>query len=187
MIAPMGLSDEQIGQRLAILRGSESQSGLAVRMRDRGFKWSQATVWSIEKGERPLRFSEAVELSALLGYQLEQLIGDELDLQMQVLFVKPYAAARSSVVTKIRKAVSQSLDRAQLMDQIGQPLTGGVDMEIHNTILREFHLHYWHLVTNEIKKRTGDEGPFASAVLDAWERDRDLLRQLGDFNGEPDR
>lgn len=44
-----------------------SQKDLAERMRERGWKWSQATVWSIEKGERPLRLAEAEDVSAVLG------------------------------------------------------------------------------------------------------------------------
>ncbi|MEW1708011.1 helix-turn-helix transcriptional regulator [Microbacterium sp. NPDC089190] len=61
------ISDEQIGRNLAAVRGEMSQSDLAKRMRDRGFKWSQATVWSVEKGERPLRLSESEAVAELLG------------------------------------------------------------------------------------------------------------------------
>jgi transcriptional regulator with XRE-family HTH domain len=61
------LSDEQIGKNLARLRGDMSQKELAAAMRERGFRWSQATVWSVEKGERPLRLSEAEEIAAILG------------------------------------------------------------------------------------------------------------------------
>lgn len=44
-----------------------SQDALAQRMRERGFKWSQATVWSVENGDRPLRLTEAIELSDIFG------------------------------------------------------------------------------------------------------------------------
>lgn len=36
-------------------------------MKDLGWKWSQATVWSIEKGERPLRVAEAQDLIEILN------------------------------------------------------------------------------------------------------------------------
>lgn len=36
-------------------------------MQKRGWKWSQATVWAIEKGERPLRLAEAADLEDLLN------------------------------------------------------------------------------------------------------------------------
>jgi transcriptional regulator with XRE-family HTH domain len=63
----MPTKDELIGRNVARLRGDMSQSDLAKAMRDRGYKWSQATVWSVEKGERPLRLSEAETLTEVLG------------------------------------------------------------------------------------------------------------------------
>lgn len=59
------ITDEQIGRNLVALRGDLSQKELADRMRKRGFKWSQATVWAIEKGERPLRLTESAALEAI--------------------------------------------------------------------------------------------------------------------------
>lgn len=44
-----------------------SQKELANRMRKHGFKWSQATVWAIEKGERPLRLTESMSLGEIFG------------------------------------------------------------------------------------------------------------------------
>lgn len=48
----------------------QSQADLAKAMRERGPKWSQATVWAVEKGDRPLRHSEAIELADLIGLPL---------------------------------------------------------------------------------------------------------------------
>jgi transcriptional regulator with XRE-family HTH domain len=67
-------SDEQIGRNLASARGELSQKDLASKMRERGFKWSQATVWSIEKGERPLRLSEAQEVADILNRDVDVLL-----------------------------------------------------------------------------------------------------------------
>lgn len=61
------IDDELIGRNLTVLRGSMSQKELADRMRKLGFKWSQATVWSIEKGERPLRLTESEALGSVFG------------------------------------------------------------------------------------------------------------------------
>jgi transcriptional regulator with XRE-family HTH domain len=67
--------DKTIGQNLLRLRGERSQKELADAMRARGFKWSQATVWSIEKGERPLRLAEAEALGTVLdGAPVEELL-----------------------------------------------------------------------------------------------------------------
>lgn len=62
----MSVSDEQIGRNLTRARGEMSQKELADRMREYGWKWSQATVWSVEKGERPLRLAEAEDLASIL-------------------------------------------------------------------------------------------------------------------------
>jgi hypothetical protein len=58
--------DTQIGQNVVRLRGATSQKEIANQMRDRGWKWSQATVWSVEKGERSLRLAEAGDLATIL-------------------------------------------------------------------------------------------------------------------------
>jgi transcriptional regulator with XRE-family HTH domain len=62
----MTTSDEQIGKNLARLRGEMSQKDLASAMKAKGWKWSQSTVWNIERGERPLRLAEAEDLSLVL-------------------------------------------------------------------------------------------------------------------------
>ncbi len=61
----MATSDDQIGRNVAECRDriGMSQKDVAERMRELGWKWSQATVWSVEKGERPLRLAEADDLA----------------------------------------------------------------------------------------------------------------------------
>ena len=59
--------DRHIGQTMAILRGDKTQQAVADEMRQRGWRWSQSTVWSVEKGDRALRLAEAEDLSAVLG------------------------------------------------------------------------------------------------------------------------
>jgi transcriptional regulator with XRE-family HTH domain len=46
---------------------SVSQEELAQRMSDRGFGFSQATVWKIERGQRPVKASELLALADALG------------------------------------------------------------------------------------------------------------------------
>lgn len=43
-------------------------------MRERGFEWAQATVWSIEKGKRPLRLAEAEALADIFDIQIADLL-----------------------------------------------------------------------------------------------------------------
>lgn len=58
--------DKRIGDNLKRLRGDKSQDDIALAMKERGFKWSQATVWNVERGERPLRLAEARVLVEVL-------------------------------------------------------------------------------------------------------------------------
>ena len=64
----MKTRDEEIGEVIRRARGGTSQDALADAMKARGHdKWSQSTVWAIEKGNRPLRLTEAEDIAATLG------------------------------------------------------------------------------------------------------------------------
>lgn len=58
--------DKRVGRNIVHFRDGMSQQDLAIKMRQRGFRWSQATIWSVEKGERPVRLSEVAALSEIL-------------------------------------------------------------------------------------------------------------------------
>lgn len=60
--------NDRIGANLADMRrwSEMTQKELADEMRPLGHKWSQATVWAIEKGERPLRLVEALDAARVL-------------------------------------------------------------------------------------------------------------------------
>ena len=57
--------DQNIAANLRTYReaGNISQEELAQRMADRGFGFSQATIWKIESGQRPVRASELIALA----------------------------------------------------------------------------------------------------------------------------
>jgi transcriptional regulator with XRE-family HTH domain len=61
--------DQNIAANLRTYReaGSISQDELAQRMTDNGFGFSQATIWKIERGQRPVRASELIALTDSLG------------------------------------------------------------------------------------------------------------------------
>lgn len=65
--------DQQIGATVRELRAERSQKALAEAMRERGHSWSQATVWSVEQGSRPLRLAEARDLARELGVSVQRL------------------------------------------------------------------------------------------------------------------
>jgi len=68
--------DQEIGARLREAREAVglSQKDLAKSMRADA-RWSQATVWSIESGERPLRLSEARLVASILECDVAYLAG----------------------------------------------------------------------------------------------------------------
>lgn len=92
--------DQLIGQNLAALRGEMSQKALADEMRERGHKWSQATVWSVEKGDRPLKLTEAHDLEQILGV----LVSSEWFRR------EPGLTTASRAVSELREARRQAVD-----------------------------------------------------------------------------
>lgn len=71
----MSSRDEQIGEAVRELRGEMSQDALAESMRVSGHpKWSQSTVWSVERGTRPLRLTEAETIAELFRHPLDELL-----------------------------------------------------------------------------------------------------------------
>ncbi|MGC5078145.1 helix-turn-helix transcriptional regulator [Agrococcus sp. DT81.2] len=94
--------DAQIGRNLARLRGELSQQDLAGRMRERGWKWSQATVWSIEKGERPLRLAEARAVADIVLKPLDLLLWTDGASEIM---------ARQQAVKRASDEVTEAMDR----------------------------------------------------------------------------
>ena len=70
----MSDTDARIGKRLQELRGEMSQAALAAAMAERGHKWSQATVWSVEQGKRPIRLAEADDVASICGFGIQALV-----------------------------------------------------------------------------------------------------------------
>lgn len=66
--------NEAIGRTVAAWRGDMSQKELADKMREKGHKWVQSTVWSVESGTRPLRLTEAEDLAEIFGEGTEGLV-----------------------------------------------------------------------------------------------------------------
>src|SRR5688572_15963772 len=72
--------DQQIGQAVRDLRADMSQDALAESMSEMGHdKWSQSTVWSVERGTRPLRLAEAESLARLFNVDVSRLLGDPVE------------------------------------------------------------------------------------------------------------
>lgn len=67
--------DKRVGRRIINSRdvAGLSQIDVAEKLRARGVPWSQAILSKVERGDRPLRFEEALVLAQVLGLPLEEL------------------------------------------------------------------------------------------------------------------
>lgn len=65
-----------------------TQTALANAMKDLGHKWSQPTVVAIEKGERPLRLSEARDIAVVLGIEIADLIKSPTTAQLEDAYLQ---------------------------------------------------------------------------------------------------
>lgn len=71
------VDNKRVGRTVAALRGPRSQQAVADAMQARGHKkWSQSTVWSVEKGSRPLRLTEAADLARVLDVDVKAFLED---------------------------------------------------------------------------------------------------------------
>lgn len=106
--------DATIGKNLLRLRGDRSQQEIADGMRHQGWKWSQATVWSVEKGERPLRLAEALSLAKLLFVRLDDLIMQELDGMVIVSLISRMTAIREAR-EKLRSGIQELAEHREAL------------------------------------------------------------------------
>lgn len=127
--------ERQIGEAVAKLRGDTSQQAVAESMRLRGWKWSQATVWSVEKGDRPLRLAEAQDLANVFGVSVSQLLeGDSVaaalgKLRAQALLSRDAIEQHTVTLARIRTSLpllaevgGEHQDRiSSILTEIGTP------------------------------------------------------------------
>ena len=101
--------DERIGANITRFRGDLSQRELAARMRERGWKWSHLTVGSVERGERPLRLSEAEDLREILGAEYWALVSlNEAEVSLRVA-ARALDRAQDMLETSVRQFIDAQL------------------------------------------------------------------------------
>lgn len=123
----MSDTDARIGARLQELRGETSQANIAAAMAGRGHKWSQATVWAVESGKRPMRMSEAIDLAEILEIPVDSFaMQDEYSKAMYALGAATVRVHLSGVA--IGNAVLEYVDRQEklqaLLDATPSPPPG---------------------------------------------------------------
>lgn len=106
---PEPVTDATVGKNVTYLRGSRPQSEIAEGMRKKGFKWSQTTVWEIEKGKRTLKFLEAIALAEVLETRIHILehVADDFFVERNAL----------KALREIEDASDRALDAAVEFDK----------------------------------------------------------------------
>jgi len=130
--------DVQIGRNVQRLRGDLSQQAVADLMRNRGFKWSQATVWSVEKGERPLRVAEGEVLTEALGFGYYKLTGSDTETTIQLNMhaaakahaeIERWAAKFTEARANIEAALQHAVDQGEPLPDALQVADGWLDTD----------------------------------------------------------
>lgn len=106
----------QIGRNIIRYRGDMSQVQLAELMTERGNRWSQATVWNTEQGNRPLKLKEAMDLAEILSVGLDALTIEETQGEFLAFLVNDLDELESSFT----QAVDGMARLLWARDMIGQ-------------------------------------------------------------------
>ncbi len=144
-------ADKRIGRAVLIARGEMTQQAVAAEMKRRGWKWSQATVWSIEAGERPLRLAEAEELADILKVAYSRFLATETEAHLWSM-ARRCSDANQEVIEAVRKFLTAreylgaSLDLARQASEsvpLGLADGGGwLDEDaLENTVRRAVLMH----------------------------------------------
>lgn len=160
----MAVPDAQIGENLVALRGRMSQKDLAAAMKSLGWRWSQATVWSIEKGERPLRFAEASDLAQVLGVGLHALNSTSSLVTLEMRHKELNAAKREVIdaIIAYRSAQYRVADAADSIVRRGEkvPYAGvSVERDLRTSpedLVKQYHRQVAALAVQN--KAISDEG-----------------------------
>ena len=119
--------DQMIGENVFTLRGDMSQKALADAMRERGYKWSQSTVWSVEKGDRPLKLAEASDLAEVFNSSLDGLLVPSFERRAITRLFRDLMTVQS-YRTAVGSAFEGLLDaRGELRGGLREALEVGVD------------------------------------------------------------
>jgi transcriptional regulator with XRE-family HTH domain len=87
-----------------------SQEDLAQQMADRGFGFSQATIWKIESAQRPVRASELIALADALGLFLPTYLTCEPDATRYTIQLEQASANASRAYHAVKEAAAAYLE-----------------------------------------------------------------------------
>lgn len=132
-------SDKDVGDNVRALRGATSQQDLADQMRERGWNWAQATVWSLEIGKRPLRLLEAQDLADVLGVSLEDLLRPPESAQREREILRAADAviqAHLNAEVALGELIAAGDEFRRMLLDAPDPLQGYPTEEVHGALER---------------------------------------------------
>jgi transcriptional regulator with XRE-family HTH domain len=171
--------DQNIAANLRTYReaGSISQDELAQRMADRGFGFSQATIWKIERRQRPVRASELVALADSLGVVLVTRLTDKPDVARHQVRLDQANRKAHHAYEALKEAAAGYLDaQVELVVAAREAQDAGL-------AVTELHTSWLDTLPEEavIEARVGIEQEAARSeqVNDAVNKILDALRSSG--------
>lgn len=168
-----------------------SQKALADAMRGRGHKWSQSTVWAAEKGDRPLKLSEARDLEDLLDvYTSGEWFRSEPGLTTVSRATTDLSRVRRKAVDALAEHLKERMrvwavlsdaweamprERKRLMGSIGTALGASSDPE---WIVEEAQDRAAGSERQVIVRTRGDEFPRREETVDFMRSEERAIEQL---------
>jgi len=127
----MKKDDFEIGRKLANIRlkRSLSQDQLADMMNERGHQWSRKTVWSMERGIRSIRLSEAYDLEDVLGVSLFGKAESE-DATYKEFVEDKWKNEVKDAVERIRLAYDEAYELGLTLHLVGFRMDDGKNKEL---------------------------------------------------------
>ena len=104
--------DQNIAANVRAYReaGGISQEELAQRMAGRGFPFTQATVWKVERGQRPVRAGELIALGDVFGRILVTDLTDHPDATRHTIRLERASANAAAAYDTLKAAAAGYLD-----------------------------------------------------------------------------
>jgi transcriptional regulator with XRE-family HTH domain len=133
--------DQNIAANVRAYReaGGISQEELAQRMTDFGFGFSQATIWKIESGQRPVRASELIALADAIGADglTPTALAREPEATRHTIALKQTNAAARTAYYAVKEAAAAYLEaQAQLLFAAREAHDAGLTVtELHTSWL----------------------------------------------------
>lgn len=167
-----GMDNENLGAVVAALRGQLSQGELAQKMTERGHDWQQTTVSRLERGTRTLKLFEAVDLAAVLGVSLDELMDTANNRAGSAQDRARLAKARNDLRTAHTSAVLalvEVLEANAVLTGIRQEVEQSNDSELAQqafaSALEQGDYSIWQALTTAAVK-AGDRGLIEGASSD---------------------